>query len=203
MDIAQEMLTTFKDDPDLLKKFITGDESWVYDYDIEIKLQSSQLKRPEEPRLKKALQVRSNVKLLLTLFFDCNGVVHQELLIQGRTVNREDYLNVMYRLSEAIHQKRTELWKNGPSMALNKNPHQTVTRFSCVDFSIYVMCGFSVPQIRQFYFTLHTHHDQNELHLKRWFFWIFWNIAMIFKVMSQYFLALFNRIHNHIRWAEG
>ena len=27
MDIAQEMLTTFNDDPDLLKKVITGDES--------------------------------------------------------------------------------------------------------------------------------------------------------------------------------
>ena len=25
------------DDPDLLKKFITGDESWVYGYDIETK----------------------------------------------------------------------------------------------------------------------------------------------------------------------
>ena len=28
MDIAQEMLTTFNDDPDLLKKVITGDESF-------------------------------------------------------------------------------------------------------------------------------------------------------------------------------
>ena len=27
MDIAQEMLTTFNDDPDFLKKVITGDES--------------------------------------------------------------------------------------------------------------------------------------------------------------------------------
>ena len=29
------------DDPDLLKKVITGDESWVYGYDIETKAQSS------------------------------------------------------------------------------------------------------------------------------------------------------------------
>ena len=28
MDIGQETLTTFNDDPDLLKKVITGDESW-------------------------------------------------------------------------------------------------------------------------------------------------------------------------------
>ena len=31
----------------------------------------------------------------------------------------------------------------------------------------------------------------------------FCNITMIFKVMSQYFPALFKRIHNHIRSAEG
>ena len=35
MDIAQKMLTMFNDDQDLLKKVITGDESWVYGYNIE------------------------------------------------------------------------------------------------------------------------------------------------------------------------
>ena len=37
MDIAQEMLMTFNDDPGLLKKVIIGDESWVYGYHIETK----------------------------------------------------------------------------------------------------------------------------------------------------------------------
>ena len=35
MDIAPEMLTMLNDDPDLLKKVVTGDESWVYGYDLE------------------------------------------------------------------------------------------------------------------------------------------------------------------------
>ena len=73
MDIVREMLTTFNDDPDLFKKVITGDESWVYGYDIEIKAQS---KRSEEPRSIKAREVQLNMKVLLTLFFICNGVVH-------------------------------------------------------------------------------------------------------------------------------
>ena len=34
MNIAKEMLTTFNDDPDFLKKIITGDKSWVYGLDI-------------------------------------------------------------------------------------------------------------------------------------------------------------------------
>ena len=42
MDIAQEMLTTSNDDPDLLKNVITGDESCVHVYDTETKAQSSQ-----------------------------------------------------------------------------------------------------------------------------------------------------------------
>ena len=76
INIAQEMLTTFNDDTYLLKKVITGDQSWLYGYETENKDQSSQRKRTKEPRPKKALQVRSNVKILLTAFFDCNGVMH-------------------------------------------------------------------------------------------------------------------------------
>ena len=55
------MLATFSNDPDLLKKVITGDESWVYGYDIETKAQSSLRKQPEEPRSKEGRQVRSNI----------------------------------------------------------------------------------------------------------------------------------------------
>ena len=38
-----------------------------------------------------------------------------------------------------------EKWTN---MALDQNPHQTVTHFGCVGFSMYA-CGFSAPQRRQ------------------------------------------------------
>ncbi|UYV77835.1 hypothetical protein LAZ67_15002534 [Cordylochernes scorpioides] len=77
---------------------------------------------PHEPRPKKARQVRSNVKVLLTVFFDCRGVVHHEFLPQGRTgktrakpgtsASKEYYLQVMRNLRKAIRQKRPDLWKN-------------------------------------------------------------------------------------------
>ena len=110
MNIAQEMLTPFNSDRDLPKKVITGDESWVYGYDIETKDQSFQWKRPEEPRPKKAHKVWS--KVLLTIFFDCNSVVvDNEFWPQGSAVNKEYYLEIMCRLHEAICQKRIALWK--------------------------------------------------------------------------------------------
>ncbi|UYV80237.1 hypothetical protein LAZ67_18002121 [Cordylochernes scorpioides] len=83
MNIANEMLDSVRDDPNLLQRVITGDEAWVYGYDVETKAQSSQWNLPHEPRPKKARQVRSNVKVLLTVFFDCRGVVHHEFLPQG------------------------------------------------------------------------------------------------------------------------
>ena len=95
------MLTTFNHD--LLKKVITGDKSWVYGYDIETKAQSSQWKRPEQPRI--------NVMVLFTIFFDCKGVVHHEF-VSDHTVNNEYYFEAVHRLPKAICQKRTELWKN-------------------------------------------------------------------------------------------
>ncbi|UYV84416.1 hypothetical protein LAZ67_X002056 [Cordylochernes scorpioides] len=112
MNIANEMLDSVRDNPNLLQRVITGDEAWVYGYDVETKVQSSQWKLPHEPRPKKACQVRSNVKVLLTVFFDCRGVVHHEFLLQGRTVKREYYLQIMRNLCEAIRQKRPDLWKN-------------------------------------------------------------------------------------------
>ncbi|UYV71490.1 hypothetical protein LAZ67_8003487 [Cordylochernes scorpioides] len=112
MNIANEMLDSVRDDPNLLQRVITGDEAWVYGYDVETKAQSSQWKLPHEPRPKKARQVRSNVKVLLTVFFNCRGVVNHEFLPQGRMVNKEYYLQVMRNLREAIRQKRPDLWKN-------------------------------------------------------------------------------------------
>ena len=60
------------------------------------------------------------MKVLLTVFFDCNGVDHV-FLPQGRTINKEYYLEVMRRLREAIRQKLTELWKNQFWILYNDN----------------------------------------------------------------------------------
>ena len=60
----------------------------MYDYDIETTAQPYQWERPEEPRPKKLCQVRSNVKVLLSVFFDCNGVVQHEFFPQDRTVTK-------------------------------------------------------------------------------------------------------------------
>ena len=112
-EIAQDNLEMVSDDENVLKKVITGDESWVYGYDPETKQRSSQWKRPDEPRPKKASQSRSHVKSMLIIFFDCEGVVHNEFVPRGQTINKEYYVEVLERLRDAVRRKRPRFWSSG------------------------------------------------------------------------------------------
>jgi hypothetical protein len=56
-----------------MKNVIIGDETWVYGYDIKAKAQSSQWVGKSSPRQKKACDSQSNVKVLLIVFFLCEG----------------------------------------------------------------------------------------------------------------------------------
>ena len=83
----------------------------MYGYDVETEVQSSQWVSKTSPRPKKSCQLRSHVKVMLTVFFYSEGVVHYEFLRQGRTVNKEYYLEVMQRLCEAVRKKRPDAWR--------------------------------------------------------------------------------------------
>ena len=62
----QELLDRSDEDGHFLSRIITSDESWVYGYDIETKVES--LQRVGQTSQRKILQVRSNVKVMLTVF---------------------------------------------------------------------------------------------------------------------------------------
>ena len=110
--VCQELFEQAGNDETFIQRIITGDESWVYGYDIETKVQSSQWVGCGSPRPKKARQSRSSTKVMLTVFFDFNGVVHFEFLPQGQTVNRQYYEAVLKRLREKIRKKRPQLWRD-------------------------------------------------------------------------------------------
>ncbi|UYV74212.1 CLCN3 [Cordylochernes scorpioides] len=101
-----------KDDPELLKRVITGDETWIYGFDSETTQQASEWRFKKEPRPKKARKAPSKVKVMLTVFFDYQGIVHHEFQQQGSTITADSYLGVLRRLREAIRQKQPELWRS-------------------------------------------------------------------------------------------
>jgi len=67
--VSQELFDRSNADENFLKNVITGDETWVYDYDVETKVKSSQWMGKLSPRPKKARQSRSNVKVMCIVFF--------------------------------------------------------------------------------------------------------------------------------------
>ena len=89
-------------DPQILSKVVTGDETWCYGYNPEAKQVSSQWKTPNSPKPKKARQVRSNVNIMLNRLFDANGIVHKEFVPPVQTVNQLFYLKVLKRLRDSV-----------------------------------------------------------------------------------------------------
>jgi hypothetical protein len=64
LEVTRDMLECANGGPVFLKTVIAGDETWVYGYNQETKVQSSEWKHSSFPRPKKAQWVRSKVKVL-------------------------------------------------------------------------------------------------------------------------------------------
>ena len=67
-----------QNDPNFTSSIITGDDCWVYGYDPETKQMFSQWNMASSPPPKKARQVKSNVKTMLIVFFNTDGLVHHD-----------------------------------------------------------------------------------------------------------------------------
>jgi len=70
LSISLELGDRAASDSSFLGNVIMGDETWVSGYDPETRVQSSQWKSPSSPCAKKACQSRSNIKVVMIVFFD-------------------------------------------------------------------------------------------------------------------------------------
>ncbi len=108
-DVCHDWLETIKLE-NILKRVITCDESWLFEYDPEIKRQSMQWVGEGEARLKIAPMSKSQVKTILVAFFDKKGRIRKEFLPQKTTMNAELYLNILRHFCERIHGVQPDLW---------------------------------------------------------------------------------------------
>ena len=65
MEVCQDILEYLQTEPDLLQRVITGDESWIFEYDLETKHQSLQWKYLSLLRPKKARQNQAHADCTL------------------------------------------------------------------------------------------------------------------------------------------
>ena len=91
-------------DKNLFNKIIMVDETWCFAYDPETKQQVSEWVGETSPWLKKLKLERSNIKTMLIIFFNSQGIVYKEFVPRGKPVNAEFYKGVMDHLPKNIQQ---------------------------------------------------------------------------------------------------
>ena len=102
VEVCQDILTRLETDPNLLGRTITGDESWIVEYNPFTKQQSLEWKSPTSPRPKKARMSKSKVKVMLIAYFDVRGIIHKDFLPQGQTTNQHIYKDILRRLMRSV-----------------------------------------------------------------------------------------------------
>ena len=103
------------------RSIVTGDESWVHHYDPECKAQSMEYRHKTSPSPRKFKVVASARKVLFTVFWDMEGVVHMEFLEQGQTVNSERYISTLRALKLRLRRIRRD--KDSILQHDNARPH--------------------------------------------------------------------------------
>ncbi len=124
LEAALSFLTAYHDDPTILSRVVTGDESWVHYVTPETKNASKVWKRKNEPTPKKARLEKSAHKLMVTVFWDQHGILLVEFMDRGTTINSERYCEILDKLRKAIKNKRPGLLTRQPFFFHdNARPH--------------------------------------------------------------------------------
>ena len=114
--VSQKLFDRSNADENFLKNVITDDETWVYGYDVETKVWSSQWMGKLSPGPKRSTSESLKCEGDVHCFFGWKGIVHYEFVPHGETVNKYFYLNVLKRLRVEVRRKRPEAWTNNTWM---------------------------------------------------------------------------------------
>jgi len=125
MGLSLQHLQRYQDEgDDMLSRIVTGDESWVHHYEPKTKRAAMQWIHPVSPAHKKFKVTPSAGKVMLTVFWDCHGVLLTEFQQRGHTVMSASYCTILTKLRAAIRRKRPGLLTKGVLLLHdNARPH--------------------------------------------------------------------------------
>jgi len=140
--ICQRLLDRYaNEDEAFLTRIVTGDETWIHYFAPESKRQSLEWKHPGSPVKKKFKSQPSAGKVLLTIFWDPQGVILEHYLERGAAVNSVGYSEMLStELKPAIRTKRRGLLSSGvPLLHDNARPRTAIHTLQTL-----VKLGFTV-----------------------------------------------------------
>jgi len=114
VEIAQKLLHRFREEgKELLQKMVAIDETWIRDFEPELKSQSSEWRGKGSPRPKKFKRAQSNVEQMMIFAYDCKGVIMTDRVPSGTTVTAAYYCQFLHKLRRKMHANRLNLLENG------------------------------------------------------------------------------------------
>ena len=141
VNISNALLSKYNADAiDFDKRIVTGDETWVFQHDPRSKRQSMEWKHCQSPPPVKFRVSRSTKKLMATIFWDGEGVIHVDYLPRGSTMNGAYYGALLKRLRESIKEKRKGKLKRGVLLQQDNAPVHN----SKVAIAAAKNCGFEI-----------------------------------------------------------
>jgi histone-lysine N-methyltransferase SETMAR len=117
-----------------LGRIVTGDETWVHYHQPETKKASKEWRHSSSPKLKKFHTQPSVGKVMLTLFWDGQGVILEHYMPRGNTVTSVTYADLLKNhLHPAIKSKRRGLLSTGVLLQHdNAQPHTACSNVATI-----------------------------------------------------------------------
>ncbi len=107
----RNMLNRLRATPSFIKKIVTIAESWVYQYDPELKRQASQWLTKNQPHPVHPCHTLATKKCMLVTFFDHKGIVYMEFIRSG-TVDTPTFIQILTRYRDSLKTCRPHLTRH-------------------------------------------------------------------------------------------
>ena len=105
---------------------ITVDETWAHHYCPETRRQSLEWRHPGSPVSRHFKVAAGAGKVMVTVFWDRDGVILVDFLEAGKNVDSNRYINTLRKLKRAVKEKRPELEASSCGIRIhhdNARPH--------------------------------------------------------------------------------
>lgn len=125
-DICRELLSRYENEKEtFLDRIIAIDETWIRDFEPELKSQSNIWKRITSPRAKKVRRQQTKVKQMMIFAYDKLGIIVTDRVPIGSSVTGDYYKTFLAKkLRPEIRKKRPGMLQNGVSILHdNARPH--------------------------------------------------------------------------------
>jgi hypothetical protein len=105
--ICSELLEHFDAEGEaFLSRSVTGDETWVHHYKPETKRHSMEWHHPQSPRKKKFKTTPSAGNVMITIFWDNDGVILVDVMARDETINLDAYIKTLQNLKQRYRRER-------------------------------------------------------------------------------------------------